>query len=173
MKLRPTTHCKRGHELTGDNLYLRANGTRYCRACQYELDGRDIRAIRVRQAQGTKTHCARGHELTLDNIRLDRDGSRRCKTCKRIARSENATEEQRVAKARKRAEYFKRNYTTGKMVGTIRAADITASRPSEELIAEARRRAAATPRDLTGMFFNDPPKGYSALDRKMSGAVHG
>lgn len=27
------THCKRGHEFSGSNLYLAPNGTRHCRAC--------------------------------------------------------------------------------------------------------------------------------------------
>jgi hypothetical protein len=30
---KPQTHCKRGHELTGDNLYL-YRGVRHCRACR-------------------------------------------------------------------------------------------------------------------------------------------
>ena len=28
------THCIRGHELAGDNLYLKENGHRHCRQCQ-------------------------------------------------------------------------------------------------------------------------------------------
>lgn len=28
------THCKQGHELSGDNLHVRLNGVRACRACQ-------------------------------------------------------------------------------------------------------------------------------------------
>lgn len=28
------THCVRGHELAGENLYVRPNGSRNCRACQ-------------------------------------------------------------------------------------------------------------------------------------------
>jgi HNH endonuclease len=27
------THCKRGHPLSGDNLHIRPNGARICRAC--------------------------------------------------------------------------------------------------------------------------------------------
>lgn len=30
------THCKRGHELVGDNLRIRPDGTRKCRACERE-----------------------------------------------------------------------------------------------------------------------------------------
>jgi len=28
------THCKRGHELVGDNVYITPRGTRHCRPCQ-------------------------------------------------------------------------------------------------------------------------------------------
>lgn len=28
------THCQRGHELTGSNVYLRSNGKRGCKACR-------------------------------------------------------------------------------------------------------------------------------------------
>lgn len=28
------THCKRGHELAGDNLYIRPNGYRNCKSCR-------------------------------------------------------------------------------------------------------------------------------------------
>lgn len=28
------THCKRGHELAGDNLYVKPTGSRVCRACK-------------------------------------------------------------------------------------------------------------------------------------------
>jgi hypothetical protein len=30
---RKKTHCRHGHELVGDNLYIRSNGNRACRAC--------------------------------------------------------------------------------------------------------------------------------------------
>jgi hypothetical protein len=41
----------------------------------------------------------------------------------------------------------------------------TESRPDEALLAEAAIRAAA-PRSLSAMLLGDPPKGYSALDRR-------
>lgn len=31
------THCKRGHELAGDNLYIKPNGERQCRTCRREV----------------------------------------------------------------------------------------------------------------------------------------
>lgn len=42
---------------------------------------------------------------------------------------------------------------------------LAVSRPTSEMIEEAKRRAEA-PRSLTAEFFNDPPQGYSALDRR-------
>ena len=48
------------------------------------------------------------------------------------------------------------------------AAAILASRPTEEMLRERDKRNAAAARDLTGSVFGDPPKGYSALDRKGS-----
>lgn len=42
--------------------------------------------------------------------------------------------------------------------------------PAHVLAERDRRRDAYDERDTTGQFFNDPPKGYSALDRKRSGA---
>lgn len=45
---------------------------------------------------------------------------------------------------------------------------ILASRPTEEMLRERDKRNAAAARDLTGLIFGDPPKGYSALDRKGS-----
>lgn len=32
------THCKHGHELTADNVRIRSNGTRNCKACQRIVD---------------------------------------------------------------------------------------------------------------------------------------
>lgn len=37
---RAKTHCKRGHEYAGDNLYTDPRGDRYCRACKREADRR-------------------------------------------------------------------------------------------------------------------------------------
>lgn len=41
--------------------------------------------------------------------------------------------------------------------------------PSVEAVEDRNKRMLA-PRDLTSQFFGDPPKGYSALDRKMRGS---
>lgn len=76
---RTVTHCKRGHELSGDNLYL-AEGRRHCRTCRAE------RAIAMQQA---KTHCKYGHPLSGDNLSLSAY-RRTCRTC----RQGNANKEQ-------------------------------------------------------------------------------
>jgi hypothetical protein len=39
----------------------------------------------------------------------------------------------------------------------------------EEVTAHRAARIAAGPRDLSGAFFGDPPRGFSALDRKLRG----
>lgn len=33
------THCKRGHEFTEDNTYVRPNGDRECRTCKRDIHG--------------------------------------------------------------------------------------------------------------------------------------
>jgi hypothetical protein len=35
-QLHTKMHCKHGHPMTGDNVYLRRSGVRQCRACLYE-----------------------------------------------------------------------------------------------------------------------------------------
>jgi hypothetical protein len=40
-----------------------------------------------------------------------------------------------------------------------------ASRVPENVLANREARVAAGPRDLTGAFFGDPPRGFSALER--------
>jgi len=40
---RARTHCKRGHELSGQNLYLHANGSRECKECK-KIHKRNYRA---------------------------------------------------------------------------------------------------------------------------------
>lgn len=101
------THCKRGHPLSGDNLYVSPSGRRHCRACRSQtkkarrrsLGARDLaalrkteahaaRARRMRQAgrrlgvpNGEKTHCRRGHPYSGRNLYFTPDGSRKCRKC--------------------------------------------------------------------------------------------
>lgn len=95
------------------------------------------------------THCLRGHDLTGANLYVRADGSRYCRAC----RDEKDRDRRRPVKDRM-------------------AVNIIASRPSDELIAEAQRRSAA-PRDLTGMLLGDPPRGFSALDQMVAAPVAG
>lgn len=114
-----------------------------------------------------KTHCARGHALTRDNLVINGDGFRRCRTCRRMARIQNMTEERRAATAKKRAEYNQQFKSLNCSGLNGRSTEIIASRPSDDLIADAQRRASA-PRSLSATLLGDPPYGYSALDQRQS-----
>lgn len=78
-------------------------------------------------------------------------------------RHERMTPDQRLIQKKKRAAWDMRNRTG---VRSYREQIISSSRPTSELIEEAQQRALA-PRSLTSEFFGDPPKGWSALDRKI------
>ena len=100
------THCKRGHPLEGDNLYLTSAGKRACKACQrgrqrvaggwpedlayslpiqklgYRPEGIGARWT-GRLRTGPKTHCVNGHPLSGDNLYIvPSDGRRQCRACK-------------------------------------------------------------------------------------------
>ncbi|MGH3029279.1 MAG: HNH endonuclease signature motif containing protein [Gaiellaceae bacterium] len=49
-QLAPPTHCKRGHPLSGNNLYVRPNGSRHCRACARERTRAYARTTKGREA---------------------------------------------------------------------------------------------------------------------------
>jgi hypothetical protein len=89
------THCKRGHELSGANIYQYGNH-RVCKACQritiknqpnrkYIPHPRNkkvkISSSKVYLRIGA-THCAKGHEYTPENTRIQKNGCRLCITCK-------------------------------------------------------------------------------------------
>lgn len=111
-----------------------------------------------------RTQCPRGHDLTGDNVYINKnDGVRRCRKCRR-RNDENYALRQNIS------GNWNRSNTRAKPASelTRRApATYTASRPSSELIEEAKQRALA-PRSLTSEFFGDPPKGWSALDKRQS-----
>lgn len=89
------------------------------------------------------THCKRGHEANEANVYVNPKGVRYCRVCKSMREH--------------------RSRATG-----LRAIPyaVKTSRPSPEMLADADRRANA-PRDLTAMVFGDPPRGCSALDRRV------
>jgi hypothetical protein len=85
------THCKNGHPLSGDNLYLfTSNGyqVRGCKLCRHEATRRWRREQAAQrpptQPKPERTHCLKGHELTPDNVMLKRN-SKCCRICARLA----------------------------------------------------------------------------------------
>jgi len=74
------THCYKGHELLGDNLYVvSTTGERRCKICTRE-------AKRLRRSQikpprkSQKTHCKHGHDLSI-TISYSKSGEWYCKKC--------------------------------------------------------------------------------------------
>src|SRR5687768_1531525 len=111
-----------------------------------------------------RTQCPRGHEMTDANVYINKnDGIRRCRECRRInwvnyALRQNINGE------------WKRNNTRAKPASKLTyraAAETTASRPSSELIEDAKRRSLA-PRSITSALMGDPVGGRSALDRRQN-----
>lgn len=81
-------NCKRGHPLSGANLYVHGKrGTRHCAACQRMRDGMsEEKALAPRSlAKASMTHCKHGHELSGDNLKFRR-GARTCIACERAGR---------------------------------------------------------------------------------------
>lgn len=78
-----TGFCKRQHELTQDNIYVRPNGGRECRRCKEEYRGP--------RSGWTRRSCGRGHERTEENTKKvhHKNGMRRiCLDCKRERQDE-------------------------------------------------------------------------------------
>jgi hypothetical protein len=79
------THCDAGHELSGDNLRIGAEGTvragrRDCRACAVTASRRHRSGDP--ELSRPRTHCPKGHPY--DGNELEGDASeRRCATCRR------------------------------------------------------------------------------------------
>ena len=73
------THCKRGHPLRGDNLYVSPRGSRSCKAC------RKISKAEYRLKQGhvpvDPTRCRKGHPFDAENTFIKKSGQRMCRTC--------------------------------------------------------------------------------------------
>ncbi len=87
--MRARTHCRKGHEFTPENTYVRPGGTggiqRICRTCNPRNYGAgNIMAAR----NAAKTHCPKGHEYTPENTAYDkRPGGRRARRCRECDRS--------------------------------------------------------------------------------------
>lgn len=88
---RSKTHCPYGHPYSGENLTIRPDGSRNCRACSR----RHSTAARARRRAANppkprpkKQFCKNGHEFTPENTRVDpKRGVRSCRTCKRAQAS--------------------------------------------------------------------------------------
>lgn len=108
-------------------------------------------------------------------VRLRAEGMTIPAVAARIGRSVNATtskirwEEMTADQRKARAARIKTYKATHRAtIRTTRHYEVirTEQRPSEALLHDREMRHAAGPRDLTGAFFGDPPRGYSALERR-------
>lgn len=80
------THCPNGHPYSGDNLGLRKDGTRTCRACarRHSKESRERRLARnPSQSKPVKSHCGNGHAYVEDGY-VGSNGARCCHECDRI-----------------------------------------------------------------------------------------
>lgn len=77
------THCKRGHELTADNLYI-GYGGRQCRRCSVE--GEQARRLaKGAQYRFSSLYCKNEHLLSPDNVYILGGKARVCKICTKAA----------------------------------------------------------------------------------------
>ena len=76
--MRERTHCGNGH--TGDDLYVRPNGQRACRACQRVFSRRyrekNLEATRTRARDYARQRWAREPEVMVENARRWRSKNR-------------------------------------------------------------------------------------------------
>jgi hypothetical protein len=77
---RSKTHCPNGHPYSGDNLHVRANGKRDCRACARERAAWR-RAQQPKLPRKIKDTCVNGH--SFDEHGVIRGGVRVCAECAR------------------------------------------------------------------------------------------
>lgn len=70
----PVTHCPRGHEKSGSNLYVKSNGERICKPCQ-------DRAVRARADRLRAT----GMCVTCGSKPIETGRTSRCAACAAIA----------------------------------------------------------------------------------------
>lgn len=102
------THCKRGHELAGENVYVAVGGRRHCKVCsrarqRMALGWPEDLAYSVPRKQGwppndlvrvkpkatrprESTHCGKGHELSGANRYVNPRGYVNCRRCQQDAR---------------------------------------------------------------------------------------
>lgn len=85
------THCKRGHELTADNIYEDPKGERFCRMCkrilshQWKVNRAASEGRVLKLPAALRTHCPQGHAYSGENLVIKYDGARACRQCMRAA----------------------------------------------------------------------------------------
>lgn len=91
------SHCRRGHPLTADNVYVKPNGNRQCLTCkrmkqlQWQRNNKAKMAEYNKKYRGSekghynsrKTHCPKGHPYDKGNTYWH-NGKRSCRLCKRM-----------------------------------------------------------------------------------------
>ena len=81
------THCRKGHPLSGDNLYTAPYGSRICRECKKNWERENYRkkhgSVSLRNSD--KTTCPQGHPYDEANTWVRKSGGRHCKACARAA----------------------------------------------------------------------------------------
>jgi hypothetical protein len=166
-----TNLCIRGHEMTGDNIYLRTDrsGAR-CRLCMNlsRLKRGDVIAgNKWTDDQIAKLYRLKGEGKSVLEIAALM-GCNRSRINTRL-HYDRMTPEQRAAKRERNTKWARNEGGLAPRQGQPYRfrVDVAASRPSDELIAE-RDRCLTQPRDLTAAFFGDPLPGRSALDRRQS-----
>lgn len=85
----PFTHCKRGHELVSENVYINPKGNRQCRICKRESNHFWRKGLSVTTPN---THCRRGHLLTSENSYSLGNGGRFCSLCQQERMKKQYTE---------------------------------------------------------------------------------
>lgn len=84
------THCVRGHELVGGNLYFQdtQKTKRGCKICRnlsrrnkYENDKLKFESKQLKTTKLKHTHCKNNHELNITNVRYRPDGRMLCLDC--------------------------------------------------------------------------------------------
>ena len=117
------THCHRGHELTGDDVWVGKDGSRHCKVCQrarqrmangwpedlaYSMPRKQgwppkdlIRVAPRKTRPQESSHCTKGHELAGANRYVTPKGHVECRRCRQIARNRYA-----AVQMAKRATHF-------------------------------------------------------------------
>lgn len=88
---RDQTHCKRGHPLSGDNVWIDPKTERrHCQECRRMRDRETYRkeqeskGLIVGPRNSDRTHCPQGHPYDEENTYVNKRGSRQCKACAKI-----------------------------------------------------------------------------------------